>query len=201
MSDMAAWRAEAYRISELVDPEYMTLERAEAIGELWEQLQPRRILEIGTYKGTGACYLGAMAACYGGHVWTVDLPWTATHNDKLNVLVEEQLATCRVTNVDVVRRADGAEGWLREFFAGGHTPLDFAFIDGGHTWLNTAAQFVMALAAVRIGGWVCMDDLICPPYPDVRFMWEHVVKPLYPCHYERGTLGFVLRRTPQARPW
>ena len=68
------WREDVARVADLTEPQFMNVPRAMAIGKLWETLRPKRILELGTYKGRGACFLGAMASYYGGSVITVDKP-------------------------------------------------------------------------------------------------------------------------------
>lgn len=188
-----SWRDDVARVSQIVDREYMRPQQAIAIGELWERLKPRRIVEVGTYKGTGACYLGVMAACYGGHVWTVDLPWTGAPNKHFTRGAEHVLAECGVTNVTVVRREDGSEGFFRDHFRGADTPLDFVYIDGGHTWLNTTAQYAMACAALQSGGWLCFDDITNPTYPEVGLVWRHLVTPRHGTYYVSGPLGFAQR--------
>lgn len=192
-----SWRDEIARIQPLVAAEYMTPRKATAIGSLWKQLRPRRIVEVGTFRGTGACYLGAMAAEYCGHVTTIDLPWTAVDNKHFAANeAERQLALCGVDNVTIVRRDDGAEGWWRDHFLAKSPPIDFVYIDGGHQWLNTAAQLLMAYAALRGGGWVCMDDLKNPAWPDVDLVWRKLAVALVDGthRYEAQCLGFLMRR-------
>ncbi|MCA9181753.1 MAG: hypothetical protein KDA51_09880, partial [Planctomycetales bacterium] len=50
---------------------YMRRQKAELLEDLFTRLQPQRLVEIGTYHGTGTCYLAALAAQYGGHVTTI----------------------------------------------------------------------------------------------------------------------------------
>ena len=50
------------------------------------------------------------------------------------------------------------------------------------------------MAAVRVGGWVCFDDLHHPDYPEVQFVWEHVVRRLTEkCYETAALLGFAMR--------
>jgi predicted O-methyltransferase YrrM len=187
---------EISRIRPLVAPEYMTENKALAIANLWKYLRPKSIVEIGTFKGTGACFLGAMASVFGGHVTTIDLPWTAQDNEYFQAgTVEAQLQKCEVTNVTVIRRQDGAEGWWRDYFIEGRPPLDFVYLDGGHQWLNTAAQLLMAYSALRPGGWVCMDDLNNLKYPDVELVWQVLTPPLTReiGRHSRELMGFLMR--------
>lgn len=171
---------------------YMRRQKAELLEDLFTRLQPQRLVEIGTYHGTGTCYLAALAAQYGGHVTTIDLPWTenADHQPQ----VEQLLCECELTNVTVVRRPDGAEGWFRDYFAAGEQPLDFVYIDGGHTWSAVIAQFAMAYRSLRRGGWLVFDDIQNLKYPEVCQAWHQVVKPLSDHVRTAGNWGFSMRR-------
>lgn len=198
---MGAWRDEIKRIKNILgDATYMTETKATAMGILWEKLCPRRILEIGTWQGIGAVYMGAMAKFYNGHVWTIDLPWTGAPNEHFDTLAEEWLARCNVTNVTVIRRKDGAQGFLREHFVARETPFDFVYIDAGHTWNDTAAQYAMARAATKHGGWLCFDDLWNDQYPEVDLVWSQIVMPDHEVTFENDKLGFALvKRRDRAR--
>lgn len=189
---MAEWREEIKRIAGIVPAEYMSEGKAVAIGVLWEKLKPRRILEIGTYQGVGACYLGAMSKLYNGHVWTIDLPWSGEPNEHFEKYAEHWLEQCGVTNVTVVRRADGGQGFLKDHFRAREQPFDFVYIDAGHQWADTAAQYVMSHAATKHGGWLCFDDLWNDQYPDVDLVWSQLVMPLHGVTYENNKMGFAL---------
>ena len=190
------WRDDIHKIAETVEEEYMRIGQAENIGEIWESLKPVNILEIGTYKGTGACFMGAMAKHYGGHVTTVDLPWTATHNKRLNVIAEDQLKRYNIDNVTVIRREDGAEGFIHDCLLNNHVPFDFIYLDGGHTWKTTAALSIMCWTVLRSGGWLCMDDVESTKWVDVRLVWERLIPQLNPNvgdRYEIYKQGFVFK--------
>lgn len=188
---MVNWQDEVWRVASRVELEWMTPNTALAIGSLFQFIQPKRILEIGTFKGTGACYLAAMAACYGGQVTTVDLPWTAKPNKHFERVAEYFIDECKLTNVTIIRREDGAEGFLKDHFLNNDPPYDFIYIDGGHKWLHTAAQYAMSVPAVRSGAWLCFDDIKNDSYPDVGLVWNKIVKPRHK-HYENNNTGFAM---------
>ncbi len=183
-------------LSQRLDKRYLTLAQAMDIYTLFQRMprKPKRLLEIGTYCGTGAALLGAMVEPWGGHVTTVDLPWTGQPNQHFTTLTEDQLALAGVTNVTVVRREDGAEGWLLDHVHEGGQPLDFVYIDGGHLWANTCAQFAAAYAAVRHGGWIVMDDTANKRCPEVGDCWRTVVPAIVRPEHRRqkGQLGFAM---------
>jgi predicted O-methyltransferase YrrM len=172
---------------------YMRLEQARHLAERFAEWQARHVLEIGTYHGTGTCYLAEMVRQRDGHVTTVDLPWTAT--ERMSRHVEEQLETCGLDNATVVRREDGAEGLLFEHLLDGNPPFDFIYIDGGHQWSKTVPQFCLCLVCLRPGGWLLFDDINNHKYPDVRAVWQHVVTshPGVVETAEHGNWGFARR--------
>ncbi|MBC8356656.1 MAG: class I SAM-dependent methyltransferase [Planctomycetes bacterium] len=172
---------------------YMRLQQAQQLAVRFVEWQPENILEIGTYHGTGTCYLAEMVRERNGHVTTVDLPWTAT--DRMNRQVEQQLEACGLDNVTVFRRDDGAEGLMFEHLVNEKPPFDFVYIDGGHQWAKTVPQFCLALACLRPGGWILFDDIDNEKYPEVGAVWQHVV-PNHPGVIETqecGNWGFARR--------
>lgn len=193
-------RARLTELSKVLDPRYMTLKKAKAIHEIMGKMDrfPRDILEVGTFAGTGAIMLAEMVRPRGGRVTTVDLPWTGRSNDHFSKTVDDYLAEIGVGNVDVVRLDGGGEEWLLDYF---HrlkhykTPIDLAYIDGGHKWVSTMAQFAACFAAVRVGGWIVMDDIESNEWPEVRDCWHYVVSRIVPdrLRYTKAGMGFVCR--------
>lgn len=184
-------------LSDRLPREWMTLGQAETIYRLLCRYErpPTRVLEIGTYLGRGAILLAAMVEPWGGQVTTVDLPWTGQPNRHFDRIADQWAADCGITNLQIVRRPDGAEGWLLDYARSGGKPLDFVFIDGGHDWKSVSAQFAMAMATIRPGGWICFDDTANSAWPEVGDAWRHVVCRLIPPErrYTVGQLGFAMR--------
>ena len=184
-------------LSTVLDKRYMRAAQARRIYRHLCHYDPpvQRIVEVGTYSGTGAILLAAMVEPWGGHVTTIDLPWTGKPNKHFQKTVDDWIRELHVKNVTVVRRADGAEGWFQEYLRANRPPLDFVYVDGGHLWLHTCAQFAMAYAALRHGGWICFDDCRNKVWPDVGECWRNVVCRLVPAkhRFTDGQLGFAMR--------
>lgn len=184
----------------VLDKRYMTLNKARKIYSLMQKFRtpPRHVVEIGTYCGTGAILLAAMVEPVGGRVTTIDLPWTGEPNKHFSKIVDEYARELGVKNLSIVRRPDGAEGWFLDHFLAGGDPLDLIYLDGGHDWRNTCAQVVLSLAALRLGGWLIMDDLNSKAWPDVQRCWDHVVCRLVrPEHrWVSGGQGFAMNTQP-----
>ena len=155
---------------------------------------PRNVLEIGTFCGTGAIMLAAMVDEWGGHVTTVDLPWVGQPNKHFAHPADYHAAEIGVKNLTIIRREDGAEGWMREHLARGAAPsLDLIYLDGGHTWSNTVLQVGLCLSCLRPGGVLVMDDLHNEAWPDVQEVWETIVCRLIEPEniHEQGMTGFA----------
>jgi predicted O-methyltransferase YrrM len=189
--------ADLDRIERLIDgAPYMRRPNATQLAELFGRLKPKQIVEIGTYHGAGTCYMAELASDYGGHVTTIDLPWTAERAEHMPK-VEQLVDRCGLDNVCIVRRPDGAEGWFGEHFDArlrlAESPLDFVYLDGGHTWPQVIAQFAMAYAALRPGGWIVFDDVANTAYPDVAKAWRMVIAPTVHKFRQAGNWGFVMK--------
>lgn len=187
-------------LSNILDKRWMDISGAKVIYDLLCRytMPPKQIVEVGTFCGTGAIYMATMVEPWGGHVTTIDLPWTGEPNHHFTKTVDDWIAELGITNITVVRREDGAEGWFKDYLEErtDYHYLDFVYIDGGHSWLNTVAQFAMAYAAIRQGGWICFDDLQTPAWPEVDMAWKNVVLKSKLGRYHRislNRLGFVMR--------
>lgn len=127
---------------------------------------PKRVLEIGTARG-GTLYLWSRAAADGGTIVSVDLP-----KGEFGGAYPE----CRIPFYQSFERP-GQELHLvredshlprtvkkvRELF--GNQPIDFAFIDGDHTYDGVKADFLNYGPMVRPGGIIAFHDIL--PHPDL----------------------------------
>lgn len=132
----------------------MRLEQAEWLAAFITNFQLKRILEIGTYHGVSACYLGVSVQPLGGTVVTVDIP----SSQKLSPNAEQALERCGLGNVTLQRHRAGAE-WLMMGMIERGEVFDFIYIDGGHTWAVTGMQFFLAERLLRPGSWLLFDDI------------------------------------------
>lgn len=185
------------RLALQLDPRYMSVEKALSIYKLmlYYHTLPMDVLEIGTYCGTGAVLLSEMVRDWGGRVVTIDLPWTENSNECFDKNVDYWIKKFHISNLSVVRRKDGAQGWFLERAEGTWKLVDFVYLDGGHDWEQTAALFAMSYGLLRVGGWLCMDDIHNVEYPEVGLVWENIVLRITPSkyRYETGNVGFVMR--------
>jgi len=186
-------------LSGILDERYMTMAKARTIYQLFSRYKnpPKKVVEIGTYCGTGAILMAAMVEPWGGEVITIDKPWTGEPNKHFTKNADDWVNELGVKNVTIVRRKDGGQGWFKDYLKTRDQKerLDFVYIDGGHTWDNTANQFILAYAALRHGGWMCFDDVESKKWEDVRLIWDNVVLKSKIGKHARITnrLGFLMR--------
>jgi hypothetical protein len=137
---------------------------AKASGAKW-------ILEIGTASGFMARHL-ALNCGPDSRVWTLDLPEDAADATRFQLLKVDR---------DIVKKAPRGSppaGWYAALapeadqiiqhlgdsahfdFSGVHLPLDFAFIDGAHSYEYVMLDSVNVLLRMRPGGLVVWDDYL-----------------------------------------
>jgi predicted O-methyltransferase YrrM len=132
-------------------------------------------VEIGTYCGKSTVYLGHAAAATGGHVVTVDHHRGSEEHQAGWEYHDPELvdATGRLDTLPVLRATLAAAG-LEEFVTPvvgrsatvakwwGH-PIDFLFVDGGHTDEAAQADYRGWAPHVRSGGTLVIHDVFPDP--------------------------------------
>src|SRR6478672_11241459 len=156
-----------------------------------ERLPHGPVLEVGTYCGKSAIYLGAAAREVGGTVFTVDhhrgseenqAGWE--HHDPTLVVPElglmDTLPTFRTTLaragleeqvVAVVGRSTTVSGWWR-------TPLSMLFIDGGHAEVHAHNDYTEWGRWVMAGGLLVIHDVFPDPADGGRPPYDVFVRAL-----------------------
>ena len=155
-----------------------------------QQLPSGPVLEVGTYCGKSAIWLGAAAREVGGAVFTVDhhrgseenqAGWEH-HDDSLvdpELGVMDTLPTFRRTIaaagleeqvVAVVGRSDTVGRWWR-------TPLSLLFVDGGHGVEPARTDFRTWPRWVAAGGALAIHDVFPAPADGGRPPYEDIFLP------------------------
>jgi predicted O-methyltransferase YrrM len=175
-----------------------------------ERLPHGPVLEVGTYCGKSAIYLGAAAREVGGTVFTVDhhrgseenqAGWE--HHDPTLVVPDlglmDTLPTFRTTLasagleeqvVAVVGRSTTVSRWWR-------TPLSMLFIDGGHAEVHAHNDYTGWGRWVMAGGLLVIHDVFPDPADGGRPPYDVFVRALDSGDFaEADALGSVraLRR-------
>ena len=139
------------------------------IEELYKQvceLHPQRVLEIGTARG-GTLYLWTQAATEDALLVSVDLPEGDFGGayPLSRVPFYKEFARPRQT-MHLLRTDSHLPATLEQVQSlFGSEPVDFAFIDGDHTYEGVKQDFEMYAPLVRKGGLIGFHDIL--PRPDM----------------------------------
>lgn len=158
----------AYRgkgVYKTIEPRQNPLEIEELYRAVCE-LSPQRVLEVGTARG-GTLYLWTQAATDDATIVSVDLPMGDFGGAYPVEKVPFYQAFARPGQHLHLLRKDSHDpqtlAEVRQLFAGG--PVDFAFIDGDHTYDGVKADFLDYGPLVRSGGMIAFHDIL--PRPDM----------------------------------
>ena len=124
----------------------------------------RQALEIGTYQGVSAVAI-AMALTPEGLLYCVD-PWPETRvgqNNPCWSICQRHLQRSGVSN-----RIRFLRGYSRDMAPQMPDQLDFAFIDGDHSWDGIHTDWTIVSEKLRAGGVVCLHDSVTPAGEDWR---------------------------------
>jgi MMP 1-O-methyltransferase len=170
---------------------FLPPDEAEALYDAAYDMAPHGLLlEVGTYCGKSATWLGAAARARGGQVVTVDhhrgseenQPGWEWHDPELvdpAVGVMDTLPFLRRTLhaagledvvTAVVGRSATVAGWWR-------TPLALLFIDGGHAKEHCIADYAGWAPFVQPDGLLAVHDVFDDPADGGQAPYEHIYLP------------------------
>jgi predicted O-methyltransferase YrrM len=142
------------------------------------ELAPQQVLEIGTARG-GSLYLWAQAARDDATIVSADLPGGDFGGGYPAVKVPFYKRFARPKQTMHLLRADSHDASTRrhvgELF--GEQPVDFAFIDGDHTYEGVRADFYDYGPLVRPGGLIAFHDILPrqdEPHIQVDRFWAEI---------------------------
>ncbi len=151
------------------------------IADLYERicdLAPQRVLEIGTAKG-GSLYLWTQAADPHAVLVSADLPGGdfgggyPPGRTPLYQSFAQPNQTLHLLRVDS-HQAETKQT-IDQLFGG--KPIDFAFIDGDHTYNGVRADFLDYGPLVRPGGMIAFHDILPQPQSpqtQVHTLWQQI---------------------------
>jgi predicted O-methyltransferase YrrM len=133
--------------------------------KLVREQRPDTVLEIGTYRG-GSLWAWCRVASPNAAIISVDLPGGAFGGGYDETEIGRLQAYARPSQELHLIRADSHSpdtlAEVTRLLAG--RPVDFAFIDGDHTYEGVQADFSMYSRLVRPGGLIALHDIV--PGPD-----------------------------------
>ena len=160
-----------------------TPEEIEQLYETVLELNPRRVLEIGTARG-GTLYLWTQAAAEDATIVSVDLPAGQFGGGYATQRIPFYESFSHPGQELILIRADshssGTRDRVSEVFS--RQQIDFLFIDADHTYAGVKADFALYSPLVRPGGLIAFHDIL--PNPDdldiqVAPFWDQL-KERYP---------------------
>lgn len=144
------------------------------LGALMRGLQPRTVLEFGTYLGVSA-YAMALNAPEGSRIFTVDLPdeTQGSARAELDALDQHHVATSR-HRVGEAFLGTAVEGRITQLRADSLSfraetvvqDVDFVYVDGGHSLPVITRDTENAFRVLSAQGTIVWDDYF-HLYPDV----------------------------------
>lgn len=128
------------------------------------RLAPKTVLEIGTARG-GTLYLWTQAAAEDATIVSVDLPGGKFGGAYPDCRIPFYRAFARESqHVHLLRRDSHERATYDEVHRlFGARPVDFAFIDGDHTYQGVKADFQLYGPLVRPGGLIAFHDILPRP--------------------------------------
>jgi predicted O-methyltransferase YrrM len=170
------------------------------------------LLEIGTYCGKSAVYLGAAARAHGTVVYTVDHHRGSEENQAGWVHHDEQLVDPRTGRMDTLPffRRTIEDAGLEDVVVGvvGHsttiaahwaTPLGLVFVDGGHAYDVALADYESWSPHVARGGFLAFHDVFESPADGGQApyeVWKRAVSDGFEPTSTTGSLRTLRRSAP-----
>jgi len=140
--------------------------------ELLPKLNPRKVLEIGSYEGASACYLIDKLASQNDielhcvDTWAGGVEHTADETDMSKVegrfLHNISLATQQAKyNVELYVHKEPSDLCLAKLLARGErSSFDFIYVDGSHQAPDVLSDAVLGFKLLRTGGVMVFDDYL-----------------------------------------
>lgn len=150
----------------------------EALFRAVAALSPKRVLEIGTARG-GTLYLWTQAAVDNATIVSIDLPGGEFGGAYPSCRIPFYESFARPSQHLHLVRADShapeTVQRVRSLF--GTELIDFAFIDGDHTYEGVKADYRLYSPMVRPGGIIAFHDILPrPDLPDIQVnrLWNEI---------------------------
>ena len=170
---------------------FLPPDEAEALYDAaWAMAAHGPVLEVGTYCGKSATWLGAAAQARGGVVVTVDHHRGSEENQPGWEWHDAELVDPRVDAMDTLpffrqtMHAAGLEdvvvavvGRSATVAAMWQTPLAMLFIDGGHAAEHCINDYAGWSPHVRPGGVLAIHDVFPDPADGGQAPYEHIYRP------------------------
>lgn len=138
--------------------------------QLISQLNPRRILEIGSYEGASACYLiqklsdGTPLEVHCVDTWEGGVDHQGIDMGAVEGRFDRNIAAAKSLSnhpVEVIKHKGPSDLMLSRLIAEGRRNyFDFTYVDGSHQAPDVLFDAVAAFRLTRVGGLIAFDDYI-----------------------------------------
>ncbi len=147
-------------------------DKATQIAEIFAQIKPQRILELGTCCGFSSSYMSLLAPSA-----TID---TIEGAPSLADVARNNHSILGCANITIhIGRFDVVLPNLLK----SHAPFDFVFVDGHHDQQATLSYYTQILPFVRGGGAMCFDDIAWSE--GMRTAWAEIAQKHKHTDYDR----------------
>ena len=142
------------------------MNRYKKLLDIVRELQPKHVVEIGTWNGKRATEFMAVTNCFYTGFDLFEQATKETDEKELNVKPHNEIVEVAgmIEMAGFSRfalfRGDTKETlpkWLKD-----HDPFDFCFIDGGHSVETIRSDFENIHSAIENGGTIILDDYYKP---------------------------------------
>jgi predicted O-methyltransferase YrrM len=138
--------------------------------ELVKELQPKHIVEVGTWNGKRATEMLAVSNAYYTGFDLFEEATPDTDEEEMNVkphaeMVEiaKRIESCGFNKFKLIRgnTRETLPKWIE---SDDFQPFDFAFIDGGHSVETIKSDYEHIKKAISPGGVIVLDDYYIPEF-------------------------------------
>lgn len=166
--------------------------------KIFDDLNPKRVLEIGSEKG-GTLWYWMTALDAGSKIVNIDILQNQT--PEVAAALPGEWASWAPVGVEyhpVIGRSDDPQVYKKAMeYLGGE--IDFLFIDGLHSYEGAKSDFLAYGQHVRKGGIIALHDLLTPeaqPWIEVGQLWDEIRAAGYlvrelKCGYHKCGIGVV----------
>ncbi len=136
---------------------------------LLPQIQPKKILEIGSYEGASTCFLiEFLGKDFPFEIHCVDTWLGGQEHKEINMsevearfLKNTELAIQQVPNqVNLVRHKGYSDKILASLLASNQVDFDFIYVDGSHEAPDVIVDAILSFRLLKVGGVIGFDDYI-----------------------------------------
>jgi cephalosporin hydroxylase len=149
---------------------YMSLEVALFFDNLITKHSTKEVLEIGTHKGAGTCYIANSLIKNEGHVTTIDI-----NKDEASVannrLARELSQSLKLFNIKYIFSQYGSAWEMLKLLEQGNK-YDMIYIDGSHEFECMLNDFYLADKLLKLHGFIIFDDYnLCWDFVNCKEKW------------------------------